>query len=437
MKNNNLKIAIYASLPPNSGSGGVESALIGLIKSLGLLRDGSEKYTIIAHPDNQDWLMPYLGENQKVVVKSVLESKESLPRNILKTLAKLILSNSRKLLNIINPPLPMSQWPEIPVSDGFFESLGCDVIHFPFQYFVLCSMPSIFNPHDLQHLHFPKFFSPQTIAWREVIYSAGCRFAHTVAVGSNWIKQDVIDKYNISSNKIQIIPWAPPTQAYKSPTQALLDAVKEKYSLPNPFALYPAVTWEHKNHIRLLEAMASLRSREGNSISLICTGTQFPEYWPKIESMIKTLNLSRNVQFLGQVPSEDLRALYKLAQFVIVPTLFEAASGPVFEAWQEGTPVACSNITSLPEQVRDAALLFDPMSVDEIADALSRMSSDQGLQEKLQRNGSRRLEDFSWERTAKAYRAVYRRAARFPLTEEDKMILDWDWMRDPKRKEKK
>jgi glycosyltransferase involved in cell wall biosynthesis len=339
--------------------------------------------------------------------------------------------------SLLIPPVPVSKWPEVPVSDGFYESLGCDVIHFPFQHFVLCAIPSIFNPHDLQHLHFPRFFTPQTIAYREVMYPAGCRFANTVVVGSNWVKQDVIDKYHVSHDKVQVIPWAPPTQAYKQPPPEQLDRVKKTYSLDLPFALYPAVTWEHKNHLRLLEALAMVQVRDGIKISLVCTGGKYPGYWPKIESRIIELRLEDSVKFLGQVPPEDLRALYKLAQFVIVPTLFEAASGPVFEAWQEGTPVACSNVTSLPEQAGNAALLFDPLSIDDISEAIYKMSSEKNLRAELQHNGAIRLKDFDWERTAKAYRAVYRRASRHPLTEEDEHLLSWDWMRDPRSEERK
>jgi glycosyltransferase involved in cell wall biosynthesis len=435
MGNALFKIGIYADFVPNSGYGGVESVLIGLIKSLGQLGDGDEEYIILANRDHQDWLKPYMGSNQRIAVRPTPAKASPDRHKILRKLGSPALAFTRRIIRSANPPQTPSPWPEIPVSDGFYENLGIDVLHFPFQYFILCSIPSIYNPHDLQHLHFPKFFTPATIAWREVIYPAGCRFAHTVAVGSNWIKHDVIDKYHISPEKIQIIPWAPPTQSYQKPTPAHMNAVKNKYLLPSSFALYPAVTWEHKNHVRLLEAMAQLRACKGTSISLVCTGTKNPQYWPKVKSRIKELKLEEQVHFLGQVPPEDLRALYKLAQFVVVPTLFEAASGPVFEAWQEGTPVTCSNITSLPEQAGNAALLFDPMSIDEIADAVFRMASDSSLREELKRNGSRRLEDFSWERTAKAYRAIYRRAARYPLTEEDKLLLSWDWMRDPKHKE--
>ncbi|MGB3905974.1 MAG: glycosyltransferase family 1 protein, partial [Anaerolineae bacterium] len=231
------------------------------------------------------------------------------------------------------------------------------------------------------------------------------------------------------------IPWAPPTQAYPAPSPSALAAVKAKYGLHQPFAFYPAMTWAHKNHLRLLEALACLRDREGLVVRLVCTGFRHPSHWAQIEERLRIMDLNDQVQFLGMVQPEDLRAIYCLAQFVVVPTLFEAASGPVFEAWQEGVPVTCSTVTSLPEQAGDAALLFDPFSVDAIVDAVRRMATDEDLRAQLARKGERRLRDFSWARTAKAYRAVYRRAARRPLTDEDRWLLSWDWMRNPSRDE--
>ena len=327
------------------------------------------------------------------------------------------------------------RWPEIPISDGFHESLGCDVIHFPCQSFILCALPMVYNPHDLQHLHYPQFFKPEDLAFRETTYPAGCHFAHTVVVASQWGKQDIIRHYHVDSEKIQVIPWAPATQVYPDPKFNTLDEIRAKYRLDIPFAFYPSMTWAHKNHVCLLEALALLRDRKGLKINLVCTGYK-QSFWTNIQKRIFELKLQDQVKFLGMVPPEALRTLYKLAQFVVIPTLFEAASGPLFEAWQESTPATCSNVTSFPEQAGEAALLFDPFSTENIAEAVEKMATDSGLREKLRQNGIRRLKDFSWERTAKAYRAIYRRAAQRPLTDEDRWLLSWDWMKEPqKRKE--
>jgi glycosyltransferase involved in cell wall biosynthesis len=291
----------------------------------------------------------------------------------------------------------------------------------------------VYNPHDLQHLHYPQFWAPEALAWRETVFPAGCHFAQTVVVGSQWVKQDVVRRYRTDPDKIQVIFEAPTTETQPAPSEALLSAVRSKYQIEQPFALYPAGIWQHKNHIRLLEALALLRDREGLVVRLVCTGTLRKDFWPRVERCVQELGLSGQVRFLDLVPDADLRALYALAEFLILPTLFEAISLPIFEAWQAGLPVACSNGTALPEQVGAAALLFDAKSSKDIAVAVRRMATDPELRRDLRRRGGERIGDFSWERTAKAYRAVYRRVAGFPLTDEDRWLLSWDWAPGSKR----
>jgi glycosyltransferase involved in cell wall biosynthesis len=306
-------------------------------------------------------------------------------------------------------------------------------MHFPTQWFVLCALPTIYNPHDLQHLHYPQFFTPQQLAWRETVYPAGCRHAHTVAVGTQWIKDDVVRQYGIDPDKVQVIPWASPTQFYKEPASRQPSAIAQRYQLERPFAIYPAVTWPHKNHLRLLEALAYLRDARGLVVRLVCTGSPYGSFQPMVEQRVRELSLSTQVKFLGYVPDDDLRALYRLAQFLVLPTLYEADSCPIYEAWSEGLPVASSNVTALPDQVQDAGLLFDPKDIVDMADAIERVATDEELRDDLRKRGKRRVGDFDWERTVKAYRAVYRRAADRPLTDEDRMLLKWDWMREPEK----
>jgi len=169
-------------------------------------------------------------------------------------------------------------------------------------------------------------------------------------------------------------------------------------------------------------------------IQLVCTGSRYDTFWPQIQSRVDELKLSSQVKFLGFVSDDELSAIYRLSQFLVMPTLFEASSLPIYEAWLEGVPVICSNASALPEQVKDSALLFDPHSVEAIANAVAKVATNNTLRRELEIKGTRRIKDFDWERTARAYRAVYRRAAGFPLTEEDQWLLKWDWMRTPEVK---
>lgn len=436
-----INIAISVQVMPGV-SGGVVQALVGLIHFLGRL-DGPENYRIIVESyEMLEWIKQYCGPNQQIVLRGRAAASNGNGNGNgnghqlldLRRAAKSVLRPVMPALRFMRSKLagPPRAWPEVPVSDGFYESVG-DVIHFPTQAFTLCARPSIYNPHDLQHLHYPQFFTTATLTSRETIYPAACRLAHTVVVGSRWIKDDVVRQYNINPAKIQIIPWAAPTHAYPPISQEDLTRVAERYALESPFCVYPAVTWPHKNHIRLLEALALLRDQRGLRVNLACTGSRWDDHWPNVEARVRELRLENQVKFLGFVPDADLRAIYRLSQFLVLPTLFEADSCPIHEAWVEDVPVASSNSTALPEQVADAGLLFDATDVTSIADAVQQLATDAQLREDLKRRGRRRLKDFDWERTAKAFRAVYRRAASAHLSDEDRHLLSWNWMTDPQR----
>jgi glycosyltransferase involved in cell wall biosynthesis len=280
------------------------------------------------------------------------------------------------------------------------------------------SLPSIFNPHDLQHLHYPCFFSVEEVALREATLRFACTSASHVAVGSSWVKEDVVTKYAVDADRVHVIPFAPPTELYAAVTPETRQTVAQSYNLPDRFVFYPAQTWPHKNHVRLLQAIAYLRHQRGLTVNLVCAGRK-NDHFTEIQREIDRLELAPQVQFLGFIPPEALRALYTLAHAVVIPTLFEAGSFPLFEAFAEGIPAACSAITSLPEQAGDGAILFDPRSVEDIASALERVTFDEPLRAGLRIRALARSRLYSWERTARAYRALYRVAAGHALEPDD------------------
>lgn len=420
-----MRVAVNAGIAPGS-VGGTANFLLGLLHGLGTLEDSDDEYVIIGTPENVDLLRSYARANQKVVVLGDTHSisAQSAKLSVRQRTVNRVRQTAHRLLfpptPTANVSMPSMRWIDVPVSNGFYESLNCDMIHFPYQGFTLCALPSIYQPWDLQHRHYPKFFEPMNIAWREVLFRAGCDYSNMVVVASEWIKQDIVHEYGISPSKIRIVPVAPPTQAE---TASDIILTRSQYHLPPQFVLYPAVTWPHKNHIRLLEAIATLRDECDLRIHLVCTGAQTPEHFPAIQARIAELQLQDQVQFLGLVPARDLRAIYRLAGFVIFPSLFEGAGMPPLEAWNEGKAVACSNAASLPDVVGDAALLFDPLSVSEIASALRLFSTDAAARKKYAEMGTARLQTFSWGRTARIYRALYRQLTHTPLSEEDRELI--------------
>lgn len=416
-----MRVGVIVDVEPGI-HGGVATAVRSLIRALGKL-DGPETFVLIINNQGQaDWLSP-LAANQ------VFAMRPPRTDSLLQRATRKIARGGLKLAGVNTEPA----WPETPLSDGFVETLSLDVVHFTTQGFALCAVPTVYNPHDLQHIHYPQFFTAQDLAWREVIYRTACRLSRAVIVNSQWIKDDVVAQFAVPADRVQVVPEAAPSHFVAPIDETERHQTLQKFGLTEAFALYPNNTWPHKNHARLFEGMAWLRDTRGIKIQLVSTGARHEPSWPKLSAKVDELGLQDQIKFLGFVSDLELRALYQSARCVVVASLFEANSLPIFEAWAEGTPVASSNVTALPEQVGDAGLLFDPNEPAEIGGALERLFTDDALCEDLKHKGKRRLADFDWMRTAAAYRAVYRKAAGRKLASEDAAILAHDWMRNPVR----
>ena len=177
-----------------------------------------------------------------------------------------------------------------------------------------------------------------------------------------------------------------------------------------------------KNHLGLIEAAATLRDKHTLHIPLVFSGRK-SDYYPSLKKRINDLGLAGQVQFLGFVTPLELQSLYRLCRCVIIPTKFEAASFPLWEAFLAGAPTACSNITSLPRQAGIAALTFDPSDENEIADCLRRLWEDGELRTRLAKHGRENVSCFTWKKTALCFRAQYRRILDLELSSEDNAIL--------------
>jgi glycosyltransferase involved in cell wall biosynthesis len=308
-----------------------------------------------------------------------------------------------------------------PPSDGIVEGSGAELMHFTFQTGFLTRLPSIYHPHDLQHVHLPSFFSAYDRARREKWYGAMCRQARMVAVTSTWTQHDVMAHFGLSEETVRVVPLAPIIGEYKSPAAADLELLRKRLRLPSAFVYYPAQTWPHKNHVGLLEALALLRDSKGIVVPLVSSG-RLGDYFPVIERRVDELGLGDQVTWLGFVSTDDLVGLYRLARAVVIPTRFEAASGPLWDAFLAGTPAACSTVTSLPAQAGDAALLFDPEQPEQMARAIESLWTDDALRSRLVERGGLNVARFTWDRTARLFRAHYRRLLN-RLTDEDRDVL--------------
>lgn len=375
--------------------GGVAQFVLGLATGLSQLGDGDEEYLFLANRDESDWLLPHIGS----VGRLLFEDADPAPTRTAWS------RRSRRLRRV-------------PASSGAIERGDVDVMHFTWQAGFLTAVRSIYHPHDLQHIHLPEHFTQADVEFREANYRVLCARARMVAVASEWVKRDLIRHYHLSEKKVKVIHLAPPVEAYPEPSASDLAEVSAQLDLPESFIFYPAQTWPHKNHLSLLRALGELRERHGLVVPLVCSGHLTPHY-QTIEETVKDLDLEDQVRFLGFVSPVELQYLYRRCRAVVVPTLFEAGSFPVMEAFRVGAPAACSTVTSLPELAGTAALLFDPLDLQDMAEAIRRLWTDDDLRQLLVQRGHERIQGETWTRTARVFRAHYRRLSGRRLNEED------------------
>jgi glycosyltransferase involved in cell wall biosynthesis len=417
-----LRVCIDARLSGNGSVGGVEQFVIGLAGSLSQLTDETIEYSFLTYANNDEWLRPYIGGACRIIHGFGATRLPGWSRALRKV--PFVRAAAYKLLNPIRQrrqkhgAVPLAP----PKSDGLVESEGFDLVHFPTQNAFLTEVTSIYHPWDLQHLHLPQYFAPEVIQKRECEYRAFCAQAAMVVAATSWQKQDLIEQYQLPDEKVEVIAPAPVVEFYPVPTEANLEQVRRKFALPPHFFFYPAQTWPHKNHVGLFQALALVRDREDVKIPLVLSGKR-NDYFPVLKKVMAELNLGGQVQFLDYVSSLELQCLYRLCRAMVFPSLFEGFGMPISEAFVMGAPTACSNVTSLPEQADDAALIFDPQNTEEMAHTLFRLWSDDALRADLAARAHKRVTNFKWERTARIFRAHYRRLSGWQLAPEDQLLV--------------
>ena len=307
--------------------------------------------------------------------------------------------------------------------DARLDKFGVDVVHFTYPVSWPTRRPFIFEPHDIQQHHFPEFFPPDVLAWRRKTYGEGIRGAAFVVCGTWWTKQDIMRWYGVGAGKVAVIPRS--SAMGRAEVSGVLEArLAAEAGLDRPFMFYPAMTFPHKNHLRLFETMARLRDQQGLELQLVCTGRAYGPFHPELEAAVERLGLSSQVRFLGVVSDELLAVCYRRARFVVFPSLLEGHSQSLLEALWHGRAIVAASQSSIPETVGGAGLLFDGESTDQIADALQRAWSDDGLIAALEAKAPAASDHCRWDHAILTLTACYKSAAGRPLGPAEQAALD-------------
>jgi glycosyltransferase involved in cell wall biosynthesis len=277
---------------------------------------------------------------------------------------------------------------------------------------------SVVTVHDLGYHYHPEthtLFQNLYLRW-STRYNA--RTATRVLADSEATCRDLIHYYGIPKDRIAVVyPGRDETLAPVTDPAALA-AVRARYELSSPYLLYVGTLHPRKNLVRLVQAFASAvqseaeRSRPpGSNLQLVLVG-QKGWLYDDIFAQVRKLGIADRVILTGYVPDADLPTLLSGALAFVFPSLYEGFGLPVLEAMACGTPVICSNTSSLPEVAGDAALLIDPLDPHELAGAIHRIITDSGLRSLLVARGYEQIQRFSWHRCAQEALRVLEEAGR-------------------------
>jgi glycosyltransferase involved in cell wall biosynthesis len=251
------------------------------------------------------------------------------------------------------------------------------------------SKPFAYALHDLQEHYYPENFQRWQRIWRYQVHSRLLARARRVICESQWVKTDIVDIFGVPAERTAVMAAPPLRQFAADEDDDCLQATRVRLGLPEKFLFYPAQFWPHKNHLRLIEAFRNVAS-EVPDLHLVFTGKKRDQY-ESVKKAVGQFGLNGRVCHLGYVEQGDLQAIYRLAMALIMPSLFESISIPVYEAFQLGTPVAASGILAIPEQVGDAGLLFDPKSTASIGEAILKIVNDPEATRLLGKKGKDRM----------------------------------------------
>ncbi len=267
---------------------------------------------------------------------------------------------------------------------------------------------SVITVHDLSFLLYPNLQTRDSARYYGQIDQAVKQVDHIIAVSQS-TKNDLVHLLGCPANKISVI-YEAASPVYRPMVVDAGQAVAQKWQVEGDYILFVSTIEPRKNIPTLLRAFRNLLDEYRINVKLLFAGSKGWLY-EEIFRLVEELKLTSNVRFLGRVDNSDLVELYNAARLFVYPSTYEGFGLPPLEAMACGTPVITSNVSSLPEVVGDAALLVDPLNIEQLTATIWRALSDENLRSELTWKGLRRAHCFSWERAARETMAVYEKVA--------------------------
>jgi glycosyltransferase involved in cell wall biosynthesis len=268
-------------------------------------------------------------------------------------------------------------------------------------------IPYVIAIHDLQHLlqpEFPENSQNDEVQWREYVFRNGIRYATFILADSEVGKEDILrfyGSYGVTPDRVKVLPFLPASYLPERISVAEIERVRKNYSLPERYLFYPAQFWPHKNHLRIFKALAILKRESGLTIPIALSGSFAGQIrkqtYEELKQFAQENGIEDQIIYLGYLPEADMAAFYAGAVGLIMPTFHGPTNIPILEAWAYSCPVITSNLRGIKDQAGDAAILVDPRSENEIADAIKKIWTDEDCRLELAQKGRSRLASYTLE----------------------------------------
>ncbi len=259
-------------------------------------------------------------------------------------------------------------------------------------------VPQCLMVHDLAFLHYPSLIPKSHLLYYKRYTPKMLAKAKAITTASAFSKNDIIDQYVVSADKINVV-YNAAKEIFEPLTDEEKQATKAKYTGRKEYFIYAGAIHPRKNLVNLLKAFSLFKKRQQSSMKLVLTGRLAWKYDSFVKNL-KTYKYRDDVVMTGYVGEEEIKKLIGSAYAMVYPSLFEGFGVPVLEAMQSDVPVITSLNSSMQEIAKEAALYADPESPADIAEKMMLLYKDEKLRSQLIEKGRVTGKQYSWEQSA-------------------------------------